>query len=70
MRGVARLEQRTLALGMLVAALGAVIGLFAWASTGGVSFGGRYPFTVILPVALAIEPEAERTISQASAHEI
>jgi ABC-type transporter Mla subunit MlaD len=49
LRGVARLEQRTLALGLLVTALGAVIGLFAWASTGGISFGGRYPFTVILP---------------------
>ena len=49
LRGVARLEQRTLALGLVVTALGGAIGLFAWASTGGVSFGGRYPFTVILP---------------------
>ena len=49
LRRVNALEQRTLALGLFVTALGALIGLFAWASTGGVSFGGRYPFTVILP---------------------
>jgi hypothetical protein len=49
LRGVAALERRTLALGLVVAALGALVGVFAWASTGGVSFGGRYPFTVILP---------------------
>lgn len=49
LRTVSRLEQRTLALGILVCAVGGLIGLFAWASTGGISFGGRYPFTVILP---------------------
>lgn len=49
LRTVGRLEQRTLVLGLLVTALAGLIGLFAWASTGGISFGGRYPFTVILP---------------------
>lgn len=49
LRGVAVLERRSLALGCVVAALGGMIGLFAWASTGGISFGGHYPFTVILP---------------------
>jgi ABC-type transporter Mla subunit MlaD len=44
-----KIERHTLALGLIVTALGGLIGLFAWASTGGVSFGGRYPFTVILP---------------------
>ncbi|MHB8690341.1 MAG: MlaD family protein [Solirubrobacteraceae bacterium] len=44
-----RFERHTLALGLIVTALGGLIGLFAWASTGGISFGGRYPFTVILP---------------------
>jgi hypothetical protein len=49
LRWVGRLEQRTLLLGLAVAAAGAVIGGFAWLSTNGVSFSGRYPFTVILP---------------------
>ncbi|HWF55857.1 MAG TPA: hypothetical protein VG223_14560 [Solirubrobacteraceae bacterium] len=49
LRAVAILERRTLALGCVVAAVGGTIALFAWASTGGISFGGHYPFTVILP---------------------
>jgi hypothetical protein len=43
------LERRTLLLGGAVAAVGAVIAVFAWLSTNGVPFQGRYPFTVVLP---------------------
>jgi ABC-type transporter Mla subunit MlaD len=49
LRGVAALEQRTLALGLAVAAVGGLIVIFAWLSTNGVPFQGHYPFTVILP---------------------
>jgi ABC-type transporter Mla subunit MlaD len=49
LRRVAALEQRSLALGFAVAAVGAVIMIFAWLSTNGVPFQGHYPFTVILP---------------------
>lgn len=49
LRRVARLEQRTLGLGLAIAAIGGVIVVFAWLSTNGVPFQGRYPFTVILP---------------------
>jgi ABC-type transporter Mla subunit MlaD len=46
---LAVLERRTLLLGGAVAAAGAVIVVFAWLSTSGVPFQGKYPFTVILP---------------------
>jgi hypothetical protein len=49
LRGIAALERRTLAVGLAVAAVGGVIVVFAWLSTNGVPFQGRYPFTVILP---------------------
>jgi hypothetical protein len=49
LRVSSQLERRTLALGMLVAAAGAVIAAFAWLATSGVPFAGKYPFTVILP---------------------
>jgi hypothetical protein len=48
-RLIAGLERRTLLLGGAVAAAGAVIVVFAWLSTNGVPFQGKYPFTVILP---------------------
>jgi hypothetical protein len=48
-RNVGRLEQRTLLLGFAVTAVGAVIALFAWLSTNGVPFQGKYPFSVALP---------------------
>jgi hypothetical protein len=46
---LAALEQRTLLLGFAVAGVGAVIVAFAWVSTNGVPFEGRYPFTVVVP---------------------
>jgi hypothetical protein len=46
---IAALERRTLLLGGAVAAAGAVIVAFAWLSTNGVPFQGKYPFTVVLP---------------------
>jgi hypothetical protein len=49
LRRLSALEHRTLALGFAVAALGGLIAVFAWVSTSGVSFGGRYPFTVLVP---------------------
>jgi len=49
LRQVGFLERNTLALGMAVAAIGAVIVAFAWASTNGLPFQGRYPFTVVVP---------------------
>jgi ABC-type transporter Mla subunit MlaD len=49
LRGVAVLERRTLMVGIAVAAVGAVIAVFAWMSTNGLPFQGRYPFTMILP---------------------
>jgi hypothetical protein len=49
LRSVGRLERRTLGLGFAVAGVGALIALFAWVSTNGVPFQGRYPFTVELP---------------------
>lgn len=49
LRRIAVLEQRTLLLGLLVAAVGAVIAGFAWLSTNGVPFQGKYPFSVVLP---------------------
>jgi ABC-type transporter Mla subunit MlaD len=48
-RLLAALERRTLLLGGAVAAVGAVIVVFAWLSTNGVPFQGKYPFTVVLP---------------------
>jgi ABC-type transporter Mla subunit MlaD len=48
-RLIAPLERRTLLLGGAVAAAGAVVLLFAWLSTNGVPFQGKYPFTVVLP---------------------
>jgi hypothetical protein len=49
LRRVGALERRTLALGLAVAAVGGVIMIFAWLSTNGLPFQGRYPFSVILP---------------------
>lgn len=45
----AGLQQRTLALGLALAAVGVAIVVVAWQSTSGLPFESRYPFTVILP---------------------
>ena len=49
LRRIGLLEQRTLLLGLAVAAAGAVIAVFAWMSTNGLPFQGKYPFSVVLP---------------------
>ena len=45
LRRVAVLERRTLALGLAMAAVGGVIAVFAWLSSNGVPFQGKYPFS-------------------------
>jgi ABC-type transporter Mla subunit MlaD len=49
LRHVAVLDRRTLLLGFAVAAIGAVMIVFAWLSTNGLPFQGKYPFSVVLP---------------------
>jgi len=49
LRYLAALERRTLLLGLAIAGVGTVIVVFAWLSTTGLPFQGRYPFTVVLP---------------------
>lgn len=49
LRRIAVLERRTLLVGLTVAAAGAVIVVFAWMSTNGLPFQGKYPFSVMLP---------------------
>ncbi len=49
LRHLAALDQRTLLLGFAVAAVGAVIIVFAWISNNGLPFQSHYPFSVELP---------------------
>jgi hypothetical protein len=49
LRRTAGLDRRTLLLGFCVVAAGAVIAVFAWVSTSGNPFQGKYPFSVELP---------------------
>lgn len=49
LRHLAWIERRSLLLGLAVATAGAVIVAFAWISSNGVPFAGRYPFTVVVP---------------------